>query len=92
MFRRNFLKCLTALPCISLPNLIKPKPVKDFDFSAHCQNINISTNLGREELFELGRKGPYYRYITFPIDTSIYTAVNSKGEKLSFYGPVSVTT
>lgn len=40
------------------------------DFAAHLQNISISTNLGRENLNELGRRGPYYRYITFPVEVT----------------------
>ena len=36
----------------------------------HIQNTTISTNLGREELFELGRRGPYFRFVTFPIEVT----------------------
>lgn len=38
------------------------------DYDAHIQSIKVSTNLGREQLFELGRRGPYHRYVTFPIE------------------------
>jgi hypothetical protein len=34
------------------------------DFGAHIQSIKVSTNLGREQLFELGRRGPYHRYVS----------------------------
>jgi hypothetical protein len=30
------------------------------------QRIKVSTKLGREELYELGRRGPYFRYVTEP--------------------------
>lgn len=30
--------------------------------------IPRSTNLGREELFELDKKGPYNRYLQFPVE------------------------
>lgn len=30
------------------------------------QHINITIPLTREKLFELGKKGPYHRYIEFP--------------------------
>jgi hypothetical protein len=37
-------------------------------YSAHIQSIRVSVNLGREELHELGRKGPYGRYVNFPVE------------------------
>lgn len=40
------------------------------NFDAHVQRITIATNLGRENLTELGRKGPYHRYVTFPIEVT----------------------
>lgn len=69
MIRRNFLKCLSVLPLTSLLNLIKSEPVLEpiFDASMHIQHVNIISNLKHEEIFELGRRGPYYRYINFPI-------------------------
>ncbi len=39
-------------------------------FSAHIQTVTISTDLGREELFELGRRGPYHRFVTFPVEVT----------------------
>ncbi len=42
-------------------------------YGAHIQDVSISTTLGREDIFELGRRKPYYRYATFPVavDTTI---------------------
>jgi hypothetical protein len=42
-------------------------------FGAHVQDCSVSCNLGREDLFELGRRKPYYRYASFPVavDTTI---------------------
>lgn len=37
---------------------------------AHVQSIAISTDLGREPMQELGRKGPYHRFATFPIEVT----------------------
>lgn len=47
------------------------------DLAVHIQDVTISTNLNREDLFELGRKKPYYRYATFPVavDCSINTVL-----------------
>jgi hypothetical protein len=38
------------------------------EFGAHIQSIKVSTNLGREQLFELGRRGPYHRFVSFPTE------------------------
>lgn len=44
-----------------------PKKTSDETlFSSMIQNIKISTNLQREDLKELGRNGPYHRYVKFP--------------------------
>jgi hypothetical protein len=37
-------------------------------FGAHLSSINVSTDFGRDQIFELGRKAPYYRFTTFPIE------------------------
>lgn len=37
-------------------------------YEAHVQNVRVSTNLGRTELFELGRRGPYHRFVDFPTE------------------------
>lgn len=38
------------------------------DYSNMIQHIKVTANLGKEELSELGRLGPYHRYVTFPIE------------------------
>ena len=43
-------------------------------FGAHIQDVSISVNLGREDLYELGRKRPYYRFANFPV--SVDTTIN----------------
>jgi hypothetical protein len=42
----------------------------DGNYPAHLQSIRVSTNLGREQLFELGRRGPYHRFVTFPTEVT----------------------
>ena len=50
-------------------------------FKSHVQNISCSTDLGREQLFELGRKGAYYRYVTFPVEvTTEFTVIATSGD------------
>lgn len=38
------------------------------EFGSHIQSVRVSTNLGRDQLLELGRRGPYHRYVNFPIE------------------------
>lgn len=40
----------------------------DGSYRVPVQSITISTDLGREQIFELGRKSPYHRYVTFPVE------------------------
>lgn len=47
----------------------------------HLQNINISCDLNRESVQELGRKGPYTRYANFPVEvTCEIEAISSSGD------------
>ena len=53
-------------------------------FKSHIQNISCSTDLGREQLFELGRKGAYYRYVTFPVEvTTEFTVIATSGDMVN---------
>jgi len=63
-------------------------------FGAHVQDTTISTSLNREDLFELGRRKPYYRYANFPVEVSCsinvtcggaipYDAVNANSDAIS---------
>ena len=38
------------------------------EFVSKVQSISVSTDLGREELFQLGRRNPYFRFVTFPVE------------------------
>ena len=43
------------------------------------QSASISVDLGRENIQQLGRKAPYYRYVSFPVDVTCdieVTAIN----------------
>lgn len=54
------------------------------NFGAHIQNITVSTDLGREELFELGRRGPYFRFVSFPTEvTSEFEVISTRGDLVS---------
>jgi len=48
---------------------------------AHMQNFTLSADFGREQIFELGRKGPYHRYVTFPVEvTSEFEVLSTSGD------------
>lgn len=50
------------------------------DYLAHVLSITCSCNMGRDEILELGRKLPYFRPITWPIQTTteiVVTALNA---------------
>jgi len=52
----------------------------------HLQNISISTSTGREDLLELGSKGPYYKAATFPIEVSTeIEAISTSGDFINAY-------
>jgi hypothetical protein len=38
--------------------------------TVHLSSITVSTDLGREELFELGTRQPYARVVTFPVEVT----------------------
>lgn len=39
-------------------------------FESHVQNVSCSIDLGREDLYELGRKSEYYKFVNFPVETT----------------------
>lgn len=47
----------------------------------HLQNVNISCSLNRESVQELGRKAPYTRYASFPVEvTCEIEAITTSGD------------
>ena len=54
------------------------------DFDAHLASISISADLGRENINELGRKGPYFRNVSFPLEVTCDVEVtSSSGDMIS---------
>lgn len=37
-------------------------------YASMIQSLTVPTDLSREEIFELGRRAPYYRFVEFPIE------------------------
>lgn len=53
-------------------------------YGAHISNITVSTDLGREAVNELGRRGPYFRFINFPVDvTTDIEVITTQGDMVS---------
>lgn len=48
-------------------------------YVAHIQDVTISANIGRTDLFELGRRRPYYRYANFPVAVDCTINVTAGG-------------
>lgn len=58
-------------------------PNADGTHPAHVQTITVSVDLGREELFELGRRGPYHRFVNFPTEvTCDIEVLSSAGDQV----------
>lgn len=57
----------------------------DGNFPASLQQVKISANLGRESMFELGHKGPYHRYVSFPVEvrTDIEIMAKDQGDYIT---------
>lgn len=42
----------------------------DGTYKANIQSINVNVSLGREDLNQLGRRGPYYQALTTPVEAT----------------------
>jgi hypothetical protein len=50
----------------------------------HIQSVTVSTDFGREDIFELGRKFAYYRPATFPVEvTCEMEVISNSGDYVS---------
>lgn len=59
----------------------------------HIQSITVSADIGREEIYELGSKRPYYRAVTFPLTVSTaFETITSEGEKVEALSTVDNLT
>lgn len=53
-------------------------------YNASIQSITVSTDLARENINELGRRGPYYKRPNFPVDVTCAIEIISKsGDMIS---------
>jgi len=56
----------TQIPGVSSSGTVELQPAGDA-YKVHLQRVQVSTNLGRTELLELGRRNPYHRAADFPV-------------------------
>ena len=53
-------------------------------YGCHLQSFNCSVDLGREDIFELGRRGRYHRFVPFPTEVSCeITIISTSGDLIS---------
>lgn len=80
-FLTHYTKFPTDIPGISSSGT---NDLSAGDFGAHVQSIRVSANLGRDQLLELGRRGPYFRYVNFPVEVRTdYDVISLKGDLMS---------
>src|SRR5574337_92601 len=47
----------------------------------HLQTITATADIGREDIFELGSKRPFFKYVTYPIEiTCSFEVITSEGD------------
>ena len=53
-------------------------------YNVSFQSFSTSVNLGREQILELGRKVPYFRYVKFPVEvTSEFEVLSKSGDAIN---------
>jgi hypothetical protein len=53
-------------------------------YAAHISNVSVKTDLSREELYEEGRRTPYYRPVNFPVEvTTEIETIAVSGDNIS---------
>lgn len=58
------------------------------NIGAHIQNISVSVDFNRTEIFELGRKTAYFRYADFPVQiTTEIEVLSSSGDLINACDP-----
>lgn len=76
--RESFRKDLSRLPT-QIPGVSSSGTMENI--VEHIQTITVSTDLGREDIFELGRKRPFVKFVTFPIEvTTSIEVITSQGD------------
>jgi len=59
----------------------------DIQSTDHIQSIEISVDVTREEIYQLGQKTPYYRAVSFPVTvTTTFEVITDKGDLVTALG------
>ena len=70
----NFVRSTSTLP-------------PDISADDHIQNIDISVDITREDIFRLGQKTPYFRSVSFPVTVSCtFETITSAGDLVNALG------
>jgi hypothetical protein len=68
-------KLPTEIPGISSSGYNEPD--SNGDFPAHFQRVSANVDLGRTDMFELGRRGTYHKFVNFPIEVTTEIGIMS---------------
>jgi hypothetical protein len=74
----------TMIPGITPTHAGSPSGYNTINETLKCYNVSFqsasaSATLGREQILELGRKAPYFRYTKFPVEVTAEFEVLAKG-------------
>lgn len=59
----------------------------DISADDHIQNINVSVDITREDIFRLGQKTPFFRSVSFPVTvTCTFETITSAGDLVNAKG------
>ncbi len=59
----------------------------DVPSADHIQSIDVSVDIAREDIFELGSKTPFFRAVTFPVTvTTTFETITDKGDLVNAVG------
>lgn len=59
----------------------------DIQSTDHIQSVEVSVDITREEIYELGQKTPYYRAVSFPVTvTTTFEVITDKGDLVTALG------
>jgi hypothetical protein len=72
----------TQIPGINLKG--QNKTNTDGSLRCHLQSFSCSSDFGREDIFELGKRGRYHRFLPFPTEVSCeITIISTSGDLIS---------
>jgi len=74
----------TIIPGMAEVNAATTRVAAQLAFQEHVQSISVSTSLGREDIYQLGARSPYYKSISFPLTvTCTFECISGEGDQVS---------